>query len=188
MLLSFYSNITLAVADQDAVLTWMRARGARALLSSGVRGAIVVFHEDLSAQEELARQLSAHFRCAALLVMGYGQGVLLYQLYQSGEQTDSYVSSPHDELEAGEDPMPSGNVEVLCAAFNIERSEMRVQTILAKEGKPGQPYEYAVNRHGELARALGLPQFAAGASYHSIEVGELPNGDGFDLERLASSP
>ena len=45
-------------------------------------------------------------------------------------------------------------------------------------------FALAVNRHGELARALGLPVFAAGAGFAGIEVGELPEGPGFDASAL----
>jgi len=35
-----------------------------------------------------------------------------------------------------------------------------------------------------LARALGLPLFAAGAGFADVELGELPAGQGFDPAHL----
>ncbi len=144
---------------------------------------LVVFHEDLGGQEDLAARLSAQFSCPALLVMVYGQSVLLYHLYEDGIQTDAYVSSPHTDLELDE-PAPPGDAARLCEAFDADRFERRVESILAKEAKPDQPYAYAINRHGELARALKLPIFAAGTGFAAIEMGELPEGAGFDPTQL----
>ncbi|HZL36453.1 MAG TPA: hypothetical protein VFC78_14135 [Tepidisphaeraceae bacterium] len=184
---SFYANITLQSADIEELAAYLKSNGDVAYVAAGSKGTAVVFHEDLSAQERLAARLSAHFGCPALLVMAYGRGVLLYHLYEKGEQTDAYVSCPHDDLEL-RDPAPAGNAQLLCAAFGMERSERRVESILRKEGKPEQPYEYAINRHGELAQALGLPAFAAGTGFGAIEMGELPAGPGFDPGKLRRTP
>lgn len=177
VLRNFYSNITLPGRTQNEVLAYLNIHGDCAYVTPSIRGAIVIFHEDLSTQEDLAARLSREFSCPALLVLGYGQRVLLYHLYEAGEQVDAYVSSPHDELETGDAPESNGNAAVLCAAFGAERNERRVESILRKEGKDGHAYAYAVNRHGELMRALGLPQIGAGASFELIEIGELPGGE-----------
>lgn len=113
--------------------------------------------------------------------MGYG-GVLLYHLYESGERTDAYVSSPHDELEL--DEAPTGDAEKLCAAFAAEHAVRRTEQILRKQAGPSNPYALAVNRHGELFRALRLPLFAAGAGFKAIELGELPAGAGWDAGQV----
>jgi hypothetical protein len=147
----------------------------------------VVFHEDLGGQEILASELSAHFSCPALLIMGYGQAILLYHLYESGKQTDGYVSTPHEGLEL-DGPAPEGDAAKLCAAFDADRSERRVQTILSKPAKEGQPYAYAINRHGDLLGALKLPTFAAGAGFAQIELGEMPAGQDFDPTALIRTP
>jgi hypothetical protein len=60
----------------------------------------------------------------------------------------------------------------------------RVERILRTPTKENGEYAYAANRHGELARALGLPLFAVAAGYTGIEVGELPQGEGFDPTNL----
>jgi hypothetical protein len=76
----FYANITLNGPSRDDVATYLKSQGAAAFVSPPVRGAIVVFHEDLGGQEDLACRLSAEFSCPALLVMTYGIAVLLYPL------------------------------------------------------------------------------------------------------------
>ncbi|HWE01155.1 MAG TPA: hypothetical protein VG326_02005 [Tepidisphaeraceae bacterium] len=179
----FYANITLKGPAAPDVAAYLKEVGAVAYVSSAFRGALVVFHEDLSRQEALAADLSARFACPALLVMGFGETVLLYHLYQSGQKADAYVSSPHGDLDLDGDA-PPGNAGILCAAFDAARFERRVEAILRREGKPGHPYAYAANRHGELTQALGIPTFAAAAGFEAIELGETPMGNGFELTEL----
>lgn len=180
----FNANITLQGPGQHEVVDYLRAQSAVAYVAPEVKTCTVVFHEDLGGQELLAAGLSAHFRCPALLVMDYGGTILLYQLYTGGELADAYVSSPHEGLETGGEPVPEGNAEVLCAAFGMEHKVVTVERILRKPTKPNTDYAYAANRHGELARALGLPLFAVGAGFNAIEIGELPSGQGFDPSLL----
>ena len=180
----FYANITVQGPAQAEVVAYLTARRQVAYVSGSVKDAVVVFHEDFAAQEEIAAGLSAHFRCPALLAMVFGGTVLLYHLYADGHQVDAYVSSPHDGLDL-DAPAPEGNAETLSAAFGMERRRASVERTLRRPTKPGTDYALAVNRHGELLRALGLPLFAAGAGFASIEAGELPTGPGFEPARLA---
>lgn len=180
---NFYANITVQGPAQADVIAYLNDRRQVAYVAGTVKGAIVVFHEDFAAQEDLAAGLSAHFRCPALLAMVFGGTVLLYHLYAGGERADAYVSTPHEGLElAG--PTPPGNAETLSAAFGMERRLSSVERALRRATKPDTDYALAVNRHGELLRALGLPLFAAGAGFASIEAGELPAGPGFEPGRL----
>ena len=175
----FYANIVVQGPAQVDVLAYLNERRQVAYVSAAVQGATVVFHEDLATQEDLAAGLSGRFQCPALLAMVYGGTVLLYHLYVNGEQVDAYVSSPHEGLEL-DGPAPAGNAETLCAAFGMERRAASVARVLSRPTKPNTDYALAVNRHGELLRALRLPLFAAGAGFASIEAGELPAGPGFD--------
>ena len=178
-----YANITLHGPARDDVVVALKAIGAVAYVSNTVRDSTVVFHEDLAGQEHLAAELSQRLACAALVVMTYGQRVLLYQLYESGQLTDQYVSEHVEELLGASNP-PAGDAERLCDAFGRPSAARRVTTILGKVAKDAQPYAYAANRHGELCQALGLPQFAVQASYAAIEHGELPAGPGFEAGAL----
>jgi hypothetical protein len=183
----FYANITLQGPGQDEVVGYLTERGAVAYVAPTAKGGTVVFHEDLAGQEDLTALLSGQFRCPALLVMAYGEAVLLYHLYADGGQVDAYVSSPHEDLETDGQPMPEGNAEVLCKTFGMEHRLAGVTRILNRPTKPNTDFALAANRHGELARALGLPLFAAGAGYQSIEIGELPAGQGFDATKLVKT-
>lgn len=179
----FYANITVQGAAQSDVVAYLSERRHVAYVSSTVKDATVVFHEDFAAQEDIASGLSARLRCPALLAMVFGRTVLLYHLYAAGKQVDAYVSSPHEGLEL-DGPAPQGDAATLCAAFGMERRTLSVERVLRRPTKPGSDYAYAVNRHGELLRALGLPLFAAGAGFPSIEAGDLPAGPGFDPAAL----
>jgi hypothetical protein len=180
----FYANITVQGPGQADVVAYLNARRQVAYVSGPVKDSVVIFHEDFAAQEQIASGLSAHFRCPALLAMVYGGTVLLYHLYAGGEQVDAYVSSPHDGLEL-DGPAPQGDAGTMSAAFGMERRTASVERALRRPTKPNTDYALAVNRHGELLRALGLPLFAAGAGFASIEAGELPAGPGFEPSRLA---
>jgi hypothetical protein len=181
----YYANITVHGPTQKDVVAFLNGEGHPAYVAPTVKGNTVVFHEDLGAQERLAAALSTHFACPALLVMAYGEAVLLYELYVKGQRADAYVSSPHEGLEL-DGPTPEGDPAVLAAAFGIEMDHLvrRVERVLRTPTKSNGEYAYAANRHGELARALGLPLFAVAAGYAGIEIGELPQGEGFDPGKL----
>jgi hypothetical protein len=180
----YYSNITLHGPSQDAVVEFLNANGDLAYVAP-VKGGAVVFHQDLGAQERLAAALSKHFRCPALVVMTFGESILLYELYESGQETDAYVSTPHEGLEL-DGPAQEGNPAVLCAAFGIsmDHKVRRVERILRTPTRPNAEFSMAVNRHGELARALGLPLVAVGTGFAAIEIGELPQAPDFDPSTL----
>jgi hypothetical protein len=178
-----YSNITLHGVSQADAAGYLTRHGDVALVTPEWRASVVVFHADLSRQEDLAARLSRHFNRPALLLMGFNDRVLLYQLYETGERTDEYVSTPHQGLEL-DGPAPPGDAGRLCAAFGMDRQVARVERILRKEAGPDHPHALAVNRHGDLARALGLPVFAAGSSFELIELGELPHDADLSPEQL----
>lgn len=184
----YYANITLHGPTQREVAAFLAAAGHPAYVAPAMKRNTVVFHEDLGAQERLAAALSAHFHCPALLVMAYGESILLYELYAKGTRADAYVSTPHEGLEL-DGPTPEGDPTALSAAFGVEMDHLvrRVERILRTPTKPNGEYALALNRHGELARALGLPLFAVGAGYAGIEVGELPEGEGFDPGQLVKT-
>ena len=179
----FYANLTLAGPAPAEVVAALNDARHVAYVAGHPTAGVVVFHEDFAAQESLARDLSARFACPALLAMVFGGSVLLYHLYVNGVQTDAYVSNPHEGLEL-DGPPPEGDAETLCAAFGMTHRVASVQRILNRPAKPNSDYAYAVNRHGELLRALGLPLFAAGTGFAGIEAGELPHAPGFDPSAL----
>jgi hypothetical protein len=180
-----YANITLRGPAHKGIAAKLAQAGHIAYVAPTAKRCTVLFHQDLGAQERLAAELSAHFRCPALLVMAFGDTILLYELYTNGDRADAYVSSPHDGLEL-DGPAPEGDATKLCAAFDVEMDHLirRVERILHTPTRPTGEFALAINRHGELLRALGLPLFAAGSSFAGIELGELPHGADFDPSKL----
>lgn len=174
---SYYANITLLGPSQADVAALLKQVGVIAYVAPTVRAATIVFHSDLGGQEILAADLSSHFKCPALLAMAFGEGVFLYQLYVNGDRTDAYVSKPHEDLELDEPP-GEGNAELLCEIFNVDRRATTVRHLLDRPTTPANPATLAVNRHGELFRALGLPTFAAGTGFEAIEMGEAVSHEG----------
>src|SRR3954469_24390546 len=96
----FYANITLAGPSHGDLVAFLNETRRTAYVSPTGKGNTVLFHEDMGGQEELAASVSAPFQCPALLVVGYGNTILLYQLYVNGDAADAYVSQPHDEVES----------------------------------------------------------------------------------------
>src|SRR5881392_4124068 len=95
----YYANITVQGPARQDVITFLKKHGVVAYVSPTVKAATVIWHEDLASQEPLAAALSADLNCPALVVMGYGEAILMYTLYVRGAAADAYVSSPHDGLE-----------------------------------------------------------------------------------------
>lgn len=184
---AFYANITLQGPPPDEVVAFLRDRGVSAYVAPTVKNAIVVFHEDMASQEQLAAELSGRFECPGLVVMSYGERILLYTLFVNGRRADGYVSTPHEDLDLVEDA-PEGNAQVLCETFGREKAFAGVEKLLRRATNPANLLTLAANRHGELARALNLPQFAAGVGFRDIEVGEMPGGPEFDVSKLVRTP
>jgi hypothetical protein len=182
---TYYSNITLRGPSHRDIISILNHAGQVAYVAPAVKRCTVIFHHDLGAQERLAAELSARFRCPAMLVMAFRESILLYDLYSKGDHADAYVSSPHEGLEL-DGPAPEGDAAALCAAFSVQMDHLvrRVERILRTPTRAGGEFALAVNRHGELLRALGLPLLAAGAGFAGIELGELPEAADFHLTEL----
>src|SRR4051812_18330988 len=120
------ASITLHSRDQDAIAG--RLGQVNSFLASD-RHATVVWPEDLSQLGAIAAHLSSDLCVPALVVMTYERRILLYQLYESGQLTDAYVSEAHADLTDGSAP-PPGSAERLCEAFGRERFKNRVEQIL----------------------------------------------------------
>ncbi|HYG34826.1 MAG TPA: hypothetical protein VEC99_08585, partial [Clostridia bacterium] len=98
---------------------------------------------------------------------------LWYQLYTDGQLTDQYSSAP---VFSGPPPVPKGgDAQKLCRVFGSDNIES-VENSLRKPAFTEGGYTYALDRHADLVRALGISSFAVGTSYSDIEDGKLPKG------------
>ena len=185
---NFYTNYTLRGPSQQAVVAALAGRSA--FVTPPQDGCVVVFDEKSEEQDqevisELGSQLSQGLACPVLAVLNHDDDVLWYRLYQSGRLADEYDSSPgYFDVTAEPSEPAGGDARMLCGVFKaIDMAA--VEGVLRKSSFADDGYAFAVERHGDLARTLGIPSVAVGAGYRSIAQGELPGGlRGDDLVRV----
>jgi hypothetical protein len=175
---SFYTSITLLGPDQDQVAEYLGQQGLRAYVSPTVRRVTVIGEAQCDMQKEdvleaLAAKLSKQFDCPALAVLNHDDDVLLYKLYTGGTLSDAYDSTP-GYFEGAESPVPKGgNARLLCNTFGVKQNADGVEKIL--RSRSGKSYVFALDRHRDLAEALGLPAFSVAFGYEYLASGELPD-------------
>ena len=172
---SFYVNYTVRSADQAAVARSLKGRNA--YVTPARDGKLVVTDEAAETQEsdavrEVGELLSKSLRTTVLAVLNHDDDMLWYGLFDHGRLTDEYNSAP-GYFDGGDDPPAGGDARKLCAAFGRTGSEKALESILKKSD-----YVLAMERHVDLVKALGLPDFAVGCGFSYLEEGELPEGLG----------
>jgi hypothetical protein len=148
----------------------MRARGAAAFVSSDSCGYTVLLDSaaDWGFVFELTGELSSQFLCPVLLVTVMDDDVTCYELWDAGEHRDTYTSMAGWPKRFG--PPEGGNAAELVRLMGHEGCDVAsVERILrAAHGSGPNKYLYEYERHQALARALGLPQYAAGFGYRYL--------------------
>lgn len=168
---NFYTNITVKGPSQKELADFIQAQGRTAHVSNTVRSYTVVFDQKCEEQDtrvlaKLSSKLSSKLRCPALAVMNHDDDILLYQLYDNGKLVDDYNSCPDYFSTRAKSPRPpqGGDLKKLADTFGVEYPGDEATLILRRND-----YAFAVDRHEELARALGMPDFVAGLGYHYLE-------------------
>src|SRR5262249_169019 len=157
---NFYTNYTLRGPGTQAVIAALAGRSA--FVTPARDGCVVVFDEESDEQNTdvitgLASHLSRELRCSVLAVLNHDDDILWYQLYQNGELADAYDSSPGYFEPLAEPSVPTGgDAQKLCSAFGAS-AVAEVETILRKSSYDAGGYTFAVDRHADLAHALGIP-------------------------------
>lgn len=176
---NFYTNYTLRGPSQQEVAEALAGRSA--IVTPQQDGCVVVFDEQSDEQvseviSKLARELSGKLHCPVLAVLNHDDDILWYQLYWKGELSDEYDSCPgyFDSIEEPSGPA-GGEARKLCAAFGSS-NVAQVERILRKSPFDEDGFAFEIERHTELARALGLPAFAVGGGFSYVSDGELPDG------------
>lgn len=185
---NFYTNVTVRGPRREEVMEFLRAKKREAYVSPTAGVFTTVYDADCDLQDEkklraLAEDLSRELGCAALAVLNHDDDILMYILYEDGTLRDEYNSTPgyfsDSEEECG---ARGGNAVELCRAMGAAENAREVERILCKSGLEDDEFLFAVDRHGALARALGLPEFSIGLGYYYIQQGGLPedlNADDF---------
>ena len=176
---NFYTNYTLRGPSQQEVVRALAGRSA--IVTPARDGCVVVFDEESDEQNSevisgLASRLSCELGCPVLAVLNHDDDIFWYQLYLSGDLADEYDSSPGYFDPSAEPSGPAGgDAEKLCSAFGAS-TVAEVESILRKSSFDEGGYTFAVERHTDLVRALGIPPFGVGAGFRYVSEGELPEG------------
>lgn len=185
---SFYTNVTVRGAAQPAIIEVLRELGRRAIVTPAVNGFTTVCDKESESQDQhilgsVALTLSARLQCPAWAVLNHDDDVLWYQLYDRADLADEYVSSA-DWWDAESGPPPRGNAGQLSRLMGAPGNPNHVRRILRRSsGIFG--YLFAINRHSDLVKALGMPLFSVGSGHKYLSRGDLPEGlSAEDLARI----
>lgn len=175
----FYTNYTLRGPSQQEVAKAFAGR--KAVVTPEQNGSVVAFDEQSDDQDQeriaaLAAEFSLQFKCPVLAILNHDDDILWYQLYESGTLADEYDSSL-GYFDPGAEPSApiGGDARRLAKAFGTG-DVARIEAVLRKSSYDDDGYVFALDRHADLARVLGLPDFAVGKAYASFERNELPEG------------
>lgn len=187
---NFYTNYTLKGPNQQEVAAALVGR--RAIVTTEYCGYVMVFDEQSDKQEtevisQLAARLSRHFGCPVWSVLNHDDDILWYRLYESGELTDEYDSSPgyfdfaptSEEIAA---PV-GGDAQRLCTVFGT-RDTAAVERILRRSLLDEDAYAFAFQRHADLVSTLGLPEYGVGNCYSSFDDPGFESPDGLTKKDL----
>jgi hypothetical protein len=168
---SFYTSLTLKGPTQSKILKWLEDRPA--YVSTTIKSVTTILDEKSESQgDELAgfaMLLSKHFCCPVLAVLNHDDDILYFVLYENGERLDEYNSNPGYFENGVSDANPRGGKASLLAKMFDVKDEISIETILR-----GIDYVFAMDRHRDLAIALGLPEYAVGIGYEYLAAGDLP--------------
>jgi uncharacterized protein (TIGR03083 family) len=183
---NFYVNITIRGPGQREIVKVLAGQRRTAAVSPTVDGFTVIYDEECDFQDphrigELASNLTRILSCPALAILNHDDDVLWYQLYHNGDLVDEYSSCPVC-LDAVETPGPAdGDAEELCELMG--GVDVRaVESILRKGSDQDGAYLFELDRHQDLAAAIGLPAFAVGLGYNTL-LQDAPFG-GLDLSEF----
>jgi hypothetical protein len=176
---NWYVSVTLRGPSQNDVFAHLEKKKRKAIVSPQVDRYTVVFDEecesfDTATIESFTADTSKQFQCPALTIMNADDDLLWYRLYKNGVLIDGYSSSSayadDPAREAHEGPL-GGNASKLCEALDISQDRVgEVETVLRK---PNDSYVFAVERHQDLVKSLGLPEFSVGAGFSYVGRGDI---------------
>lgn len=143
-----YTNITLRGPTLDSVLAYLNAQAIVAYVAAPQGPYVVVYDQASESQEEAiltarTEQLSRQFECAALAALNHDDDILMYWLYEKGEQIDHYDSAPGYFTGRKRSPV-GGNAATLCRVFGIDSSKANeIETILRASSDSTVPLSFS---------------------------------------------
>jgi hypothetical protein len=160
---SFYTSHTLKGPSREEVVSWLGDRPA--YVSKSERSFVTVLDEACESQDgailaALGASLSEQFKCPVLAVLNHDDDILYFELYENGEKSDEYNSTPAYFNEDAEDDAPcGGDATRLASAFGAVDPKA-IESVLRRAD-----YTFASERHLHLAAALGVPEFSVAIGY-----------------------
>jgi hypothetical protein len=159
---NFYTNYTIRGKSPQEIVSALSGRSA--IVSPEHNGCVVAYDEKSESQDfeiitELGSRLSLSLGAPVLATVVHDDDILYFQLYQNGEITDDYDSSPgYFDPDAEASAPDGGDAERLCSAFGTT-NVTEVTDILRKSTYDDDGPD-AVDRHVQLVSALGMPPWA----------------------------
>src|SRR5688572_23459580 len=132
---NFYTNYTIRGRIQQEIASAFSGRSA--IISPEHNGCVVAYDEKSEAQDfqiitELGSRLSLDLGAPVLAAVVHDDAILFFQLYENGEMSDDYDSSPgYFDPDAEPSAPNGGDAERLCAAFGTA-NVVEVTNILRK--------------------------------------------------------
>lgn len=180
---NFYVNFAVKGDDPKRIADSLKQARREAFITPPINGYVVVYEkeadsQDIRAIEEVGLLLSRDAEAPVLAVLNHDDDILCYWLLDGGQVIDTYNSCPDYFGEGNEEAGASGgNTELLCATLNAGAVPDSVAAILQSD-----EYTFAVDRHTDLATALGLPSAVLGLGYRYVDEGDFP--DGLDADQI----
>jgi hypothetical protein len=174
---AFYTNFVLKGASPEAAQKLLAGRNA--VVAADQSGFVVVADEEAEDQDEellndLAAFLSEELACVVMAVLNHDDSVFMYALYDRGKRKDSYNSSPSYFDDEGPSQPSGGDAAALCQAFGCAAKDEVTKVLTAPSG---EDYVFENERHADLARLLGHPEWSVCFGFEQLANGEGPNGD-----------
>jgi hypothetical protein len=179
----FYVNITTRKAQSHEVIDFLKSNNLSAYIIVGPEDFCSIYEQICDTQNmnhisAILCELSRHFSCPAIGVMNHDNDILAYELWLNGEKVDEYDSCPDCF-----DPEPGGNVEpiggnakLLSELMGQNPNEKSIEDVLRAFGGGDLDFVFAVERHGALAKAVGLPSHTVGYGFNYLSEGVIPEG------------
>lgn len=184
---SFYGNIALKGADREKVVGALEALERTAYVTPAIDGVTVIYDEeelDLDALGEVAATLARDLGCVALTCLNADDDVLMLKLHDAKGLADEYNSCPAADILSDEplsDTPTGGDAKKIGSAFGVASRAADIEKILRGE------YTFAMDRHGELAKVLGLPACCVSSGFSYVSDDEAPEGVALrDLARVGN--
>jgi hypothetical protein len=177
---NFYTNIVLKGVSQSRAQKVLQKRSRPAFISPTHGDVTVVYDEQCDTQDQdeirrLTSDLSRELDCPAWSVVNHDDDILWYVLYSGGELVDEYDSTPGYFDPKAEPSNPAGgNAERLAATMGHAESATVVEAVLRKSTFDPDGYAFALNRHEDLSKALGIPFPLVCLGYRYIADGDAP--------------